>query len=83
MARVGRPDGAAAAVGDDVGEVVAGLQVAHRDRVEFGAGIVMRPGEQPVVGRMARAADAEEGAAGGERIAVEENLLAAAPAFRT
>ena len=54
MPAVGRPDGRAAGVRNDVGKIAAVVEVAHRQRVEFRAGVVVRPGEEPMVGRMVR-----------------------------
>lgn len=80
MAAIGRPDCAAAGVGDHVGKVVTTLQAADRERVELRAGVVVRPGEQLVVGRVEGAADAEIGVSRGERVAVEHDLFRPAAA---
>ena len=70
-----RPHHRAGDVGHDVGEVGAAVDVADARRVEFGAGLVGEPGEQPVVGRMLGSAEPEERLALRERVAVEQELL--------
>ena len=58
------------------------VDVADGERVELRAGIVVRPGEAPMVGRMHDAADAEIGVALGERVAVEQDRFSAAGAHQ-
>ena len=45
-----RPNHCAGYVGHDVGEVGAGVDVAHPRGVELGAGVVGEPREQTMVG---------------------------------
>ena len=45
-----RPNHCAGDIGDDVGEVGAGVDLAHPRGVELGAGLVGEPREQTMVG---------------------------------
>ena len=78
--RVARPDDVGRGVDDAVGEVLPRGEIAHAKGQELRAELVGAPGELGVIGRMARRREAEEGLAGGERVAVDEDRLLAAVA---
>ena len=71
---VARPDDGAARVGDGVGQVLAGRQVADADGEELGALVVDGVGEQRVVGAVRGGAELPVGLALGLLVAVEQDL---------
>ena len=77
---VGAPHDRAAGVGNDVGKGVALLRIEHADIVEFGPLVVGAPGDQTVIGGMAGVTELEIGLVPGERVAVEQDRLAASAA---
>ena len=78
--RIARPDDVGRGVDHAVGEVLPRGEIAHAKGQEFRAELVGAPGEFRMIGRMARRREAEEGLAGGERVAVDEDRLLAAVA---
>jgi hypothetical protein len=80
--RIRGPDRGARDVGHEIRQVGAGGEVAYAGGVELGPGLVGRPHRLAVIGRVGDAAELEEGLAGGERVAVEQHLVAAAAARR-
>ena len=78
--RVRAPHDRALGVGNFVGQVVAGGEIAHAQRIDLRALVVGRPCEQRVVGRVRASAELEIGLAGREGVAVEQLLLVASVA---
>ena len=65
-----------------LGTVLAGLQIAHADGVEFRTLGVHTPGEQAMVVGMGRAGDLEEGETFALLVAIEQDLLAGLAVLR-
>ena len=78
--RVRTPHDRALGVGNFVGQVVAGGEIAHAQRIDLRALVVGRPCEQLVVGRVRASAELEIGLAGCQGVAVEKLLLGASVA---
>ena len=78
--RIRDPCHATSAFGNDVGDVVAGLDVAHARGVDFRTGFVAQPCHEAVVRRMAHIAELEIGFAFRQRVAVEQDFRRAAAA---
>lgn len=76
------PDHAAAGLRQDIGQVLAGIPAPDADGEELGPAQVGAPGFEPVVRRMARAAELEVVGGLCQCVAVEDDLDVAAAARR-
>jgi hypothetical protein len=80
--RIRGPHRGARHVGHQIRQVDTGGEIAHTGGVELGPGLIGRPHQETMVGRVSDAAELEEGLAGRERVAVEQHLVGAAAAGR-